>query len=184
MRRIAKALLFSALILSIPAACLAGDWGNFWGGIHRDFKRNNCWYEPFVNADRASVREPFNRMVENGWRMDNTLSEQHFLPGEATLTPAGQSKIDAALANAPIQHRTLFVLRAETPELTAGRINAVQTAAAKRLGAGELPQVIESSRALSGAPASDIFNVNARRTATIPDPRLPEATATSVSGGE
>src|SRR5690606_25523467 len=141
--------------LACPATASANWLSDAWHSVCRDFRRNNCWPEPFVRSDRAAVCAPFNVMIQNGWRLENTLSEHHFERGEAELSRAGVAKIENVLTNAPPEARTIFVLRAATPELTAARIAAVQTTARRYLVAGEQAQVVETLTAPKGTQAND-----------------------------
>ena len=46
------------------------DW---WYRCKVDWHRNNAWPEPFATADRMAERQPFCLMVDNGWKMQNTV---------------------------------------------------------------------------------------------------------------
>ena len=72
-----------------------------WNSIVRDVKRRQCWPEPFVAPDRATVRSPFVTQVANGWRRQNMLGEFHFQPGSQDLTEAGRLKVRWILPYAP-----------------------------------------------------------------------------------
>ncbi|HBO43343.1 MAG TPA: hypothetical protein DD670_05300, partial [Planctomycetaceae bacterium] len=86
--------------------------GNFCRSVVRDTKRNNCWPEPFVKADREAVREPFVRMVANGWQRQNTLGDHHFDPETGQLNRDGQLKVRRVLIEGLPQHRSFWVYRA------------------------------------------------------------------------
>ena len=99
--------------------------------VVRDIKRRNCWPEPFVHADRATVRALFCVMVANGWRRQNMLGEFHFETATGQLTEAGRLKVRWILTECPEEHRLIYVHVAERDEETSARIAAVQQFAAQ-----------------------------------------------------
>jgi len=148
----------SCLILLTGLACAcpveAQGLHNFCESVVRDAKRNNCWPEPFLRPDRLAVRAPFVIMVNNGWRRQNMLAEHHFEEGAGTLNQAAELKIRWIMTEAPRQHRTIYVRRANTPELTAARIAAVQEYAVQFAEEGQLPTVLETNLDAAGWPAA------------------------------
>ena len=154
-----------------PFHCLA----TFCHNVHRDWKRNNCWPEPFVCPDRQLVREPFITMVANGWQRQNTLSDDYFQPGTHVLTPAGKNKVRWILTEAPENHRILYVYRAIRPEDTAKRISEVQKLAQQFMPEGEPPTVLQTNIRAKGWPAQQVDHVNRKFIETMPPPRLPAA---------
>ena len=62
--------------------------------IKRGYHRNEAWPFPFFCPDRASVREPFRIMVDNGWRRQNLLGEHHFNAETNRLTTAGELRAE------------------------------------------------------------------------------------------
>ena len=128
-------------------------WHAFWDSVARDWKRNNCWPEPFVRADRHAVRAPFVLMVKNGWERQNLLADHHFEEAAPTLNEAGRIKARWIATQAPRHHRILYVSRAETAEQTASRVAAVQECAAQVVPEGETPMVLQTDlEALGGPP--------------------------------
>jgi hypothetical protein len=113
-------------------------------------------------------------MVANGWRVQNTLSDHHFDLQQNTLNEAGRQKIRAILTEAPMDRRAIFVLRGETPEKTATRIDAAQQFAAQLLPEGGLPEVSEVSIPPRGWSADYIDDIGRKFRASTPSPRLPE----------
>ena len=121
-------LTLASFACALPAQA---EWlGEFFHSVGRDFKRRNCWPEPFVYPDRLAVREPFVVMVENGWRSQNMIGDQHFDAATGQLTEAGRLKIRWIINEAPPQHRTIYVYRAVDPQETAARVDSVQQFAA------------------------------------------------------
>lgn len=152
--------------------------GEFFSKMKRDFRRNNCWPQPFIVPDRMTVRSPFEVMIRNGWQVQNTLSDDHFDPETGRLSGAGELKVRGILLESPPAHRQVFVLRGKNPEDTASRQLSVQEYAATILHPGEMPQIAESHVRPRGSSAEYINNIGARYNASAPDPRLP-----SASGG-
>jgi hypothetical protein len=173
MQRSALAALAAVALVSLPAS--AGDQPvrRAWNNFCRDFHRNNCWPDPFIAPDRAAVRAPINVMVAQGWKVQNTLGDHHFEGDTAKLTEAGELKVRAILAQSPADFRTIFVLRADDPKLTADRIESTQHLATKLVQDGVPPQVVETTEKPRGTPAYYIDEVTRRYQSTTPDPRLP-----------
>ncbi len=153
----------------------------FGRSVARDTKRRNCWPEPFLRPDRHAARAPLAVMVSNGWRRQNLLADHHFIERGAKLTEAGRMKIRWILTEAPQQHRTVYVQRADDPQVTAARIDNVQQVAAQLVPEGALPLVLETSIPVRGWPAARADMIGRKFEASTPEPRLPE---TSSGGGE
>lgn len=139
-------------------------------------KRRNCWPQPFVCPDRATVRAPLVIMVHNGWRRQNMLDDYHFDPSTNQLTEAGQLKVRWVLTEAPTQHREVYIHRADTAESRAARMDNVQQFVAKVLPEGNLPPVLETDIPARGWPASRVDLIGRKFDSSTPNPRLPEAT--------
>jgi hypothetical protein len=143
--------------------------------IRRDFRRNNCWPQPFNIPDRIAVRSPFEVMIDNGWQVQNTLSDEHFDPETGELIGAGELKVRSILIESPKGRRRVFVLRGKDPEDTVRRERSVQQYAARILHPGERPEIGEASFRPRGTPAERIFDIDSRYSASAPDPRLSPA---------
>ena len=180
------------ICLAVTAALLAtaataqADWlHRSYYSMRRDFHRNNAWPEPFIWPDQQAVCAPFAVMVQNGWRLQNTLGPHHFREGTSELTDAGQLKVTWILTEAPAPYRTIFVERGATPQATASRIRTVQTAAA-RIVPDAAAVVMETNIPARGAPADQIDATTRQWLNSVPAPRLPSTSgggSSSSSGG-
>jgi hypothetical protein len=165
--------LFVLLIWCAPSITRAGDFVQcFVHSVVTDTKRNNCWPQPFIYPDRASVRAPLVIMVENGWRRQNMLGEHHFDGSGTALSAAGKLKVKWVLTETPEQHRIVYVHRAETSEKTAARIAAVQELATGLVPAGERVAIVESSVSPGGWPAERVDAIGRKFQSSTPEPRL------------
>ncbi len=174
-------ILWPALALMLAASPLAAsEFKHFWYSCKQDFHRNNYWPEPFIWPDRAAVCAPFAVMVHNGWRMQNTLGAHHFREGTSELTEAGKLKVLWIVTEAPASYRTIYVERADNPQMTSSRIQHVQSTAAGLAMEGVSPPVLETHIPARGWPADQIDAITRRSLDTMPDPRLPAAAS---SGG-
>ncbi len=144
-----------------------------WISVCRDFKRSNAWPDPFVTADRVAVRAPFDTMVVNGWRLQNTLSDHHFEDDSDRLTEAGRLKVAAIINHTPISYRAVFILRTQDPALTADRVASVQQETARILGDRPPVPIFETYEKPPTAAANYIDAVNQKYQSSIPDPRIP-----------
>ncbi len=160
-----------SLIAATPAD--ARDWfTNGWHCFWTDWHRNNCWPEPFIYPDRASVWAPYTTEIAKGWQRQNLLGEHHFEPDGLKLSPAGVNKLHWILTQNPPEFRTVFVERSFSDDTTAKRLDAAQQAAVDYTR-GALPDVVVSDMRTMGTPAEYINAVNSKFMADIPDPKLP-----------
>jgi hypothetical protein len=177
------AALALTLLFSATASQAGNNWfRRQWNNFCLDYQRNNAWPEPFIPNDRAAARAPFAVCVANGWRLQNSLGDQHFESDSATLTDAGNLKVRTILNEAPVAYRALFVVRTERPELTAARVVSVQQAAMKYAQPGEFPNVGEIPLGPRGTPGYYADTVNKSFIESTPEPRIPAGTRSSSSG--
>lgn len=164
----------SAVATLLFCSTSMAGWNEFWERVHLDYARNNCWPSPFVEIDRASVRQHFGQMTANGIRLQNTLSDHYFETDEVRLTPAGKMKVRNILLNAP-DRRTIFVMQALTEEETQARIEAVRQGLVELVNNPNVTEIMVSPNQPLGRPADYIDDVYRRERSTIPAPRLPAA---------
>ncbi|QDU29826.1 hypothetical protein ETAA8_49410 [Anatilimnocola aggregata] len=159
----------------------AAEEPTFWQRVKIDFHRNNAWPEPFQTADRAVTREPFCIMVNNGWKMQNTIGTYLFSPETQELNRAGELKVKWVITQAPIHRRAVFVLVGETPEDTRVRVESVQRYISRVMPEGHLPPVMLTHTEPEGASGEYLNALNNAVNSSIPAPRLPADA--SISGG-
>lgn len=157
---------------SAQCAC-ARCRGGVLESIAQDYAERNHWPFPYVCPDREAVRSPLAIMVHNGWRRQNLLCEEHFKDGTAELAEAGRLKVERIMTEVPTPHRTIFVRRADSPEKTAARIQAVQELAARFSPDGSPPIVQETTVAPAGWSAERLDTINRKFHAAVPVPQLP-----------
>ena len=169
----------------LPTSGLRADWHSFWDRVHVDWHRNNAWPEPFSQMDRQFVRQPVNVQVRNGWRMQNTLSDELFDPETQQLTTAGKMKVRWIFTQAPPSRRTVYVLRGETAAMTDARLRSVKNTVVAMHG------IEADTRAvvLIGVPprlGSGDYLDRIRRSyeASTPSPRLPAREESSSSSSQ
>lgn len=175
--RFAAAL--SLALLLVPGSVQA-EW---FKKAHRDYRRNIDWPQPFVVPDRVAARAPFGMMINNGWRTQNTLSDEHFDQDTGALNEAGELKVRDILTYAPAEHRTVYVLQARNPQLTEIRNRSVKRFASRLAAPGEWPQVAGTRVRPRGWSADYINTIGTRYNATTPDPRLPPSQGAGMGGG-
>jgi len=173
-RRVTACLIvLVSLSYAAPVKAQCSRTQLFWDSVVRDWKRNNCWPDPFLRPDRHAVRAPFVLMVNNGWRRQNMVADHHFEEGTTSLNEAGELKIRWIMTEAPRHHRTIYVRRAKTPEETSARIEVVRQIAAQFAEANQTPVVLETTLDASGWPADRVDMIDRRWLESTPDPRLP-----------
>ena len=174
-------LAFTIVVLGSAIPLSAGELGDAVSSVARDFKRRNCWPEPFVYPDRAGVRRAIAIQESAGWERQNLLSEFYFLPGGNELTEAGRMRVQWIMSEVPEQHRQIYVHRAATPQETAVRMLAVQRFVAQSPYAVNVP-VMESTRTDDGSPADRVDLVSRKAVTAAPDPKLIGTSSTGTGG--
>jgi len=179
MRLTRMTLVAALLLLASGGAAQAGWWGKLFHSMRTDFHRNNEWPYTFVYADREATLAPFDVMAYNGWRVQNTISDHHFDENTGELTEAGRIKVQWIVTQAPEQFRTIYVERAESSEITVGRLEEVRIAAVAVVPEGTLPDIAETNVPARGTPADYIDNVGRKYSDSMPAPRLPKSVSDS-----
>jgi len=177
-------LLAIAFTTALDSAARAEDWlCEFFHSFPVEFKRRNCWPEPFTCPDKQAVRAPFVGMIANGWERQNLLADPYFenINGPQ-LTEAARLKIRWVVFECPKQHRIIFVHRADSTEETAARVNAVRDYAAQIAGP-DVPAVLESNMSGQGWPAERVDIVSRKFISSLPAPKLPSNSAGGSSSG-
>lgn len=154
-----------------------GPLAKFARSVVRDWKRNNCWPEPFFCPDRGHVRAPFVAMVDNGWQRQNLLGAFHFEADSGILNPAGEEKLRWILTEVPEHHRTVYVSRGAGPDETAARMASVEKSASQIVREGPIPAIVETSISSGGWPAERVDVINRKFQESTPAPRLPKTDA-------
>lgn len=160
------------LALGGMASQTQGGWSEFWERVRADFWRNNCWPQPFQAQDRELIRSPLIAMTAAGWRQNNTLSDHFFSPENGAINQAGEIKVRWIVTQAPPHRRTVFVLRAATPDKTQQRIASVQSAIEK-IAPGTPPDVVITDITPPSASGDYFDQVDRQFKQSIPAPRLP-----------
>ncbi len=172
------------------AALLAGGSSqanaDFFTWMKRVYNNNLAWPAPFIQDDRASVVAPFTVMTANGWRRQNMLCDYHFNPETGQLTSAGEMRIRWILTQNPAEHRTIFLQRGDTAQVTQSRLDAVQQYSSPLL-AGREADIVQTDMATPGRPAEEIDSTARQALSSIPAPVLPARSTggggSSISGG-
>lgn len=176
-----QTVLFATAVLMMSPAVYPGEWFH---RLRQDARRNRCWPAPFLEPDRVAVRSPFAIMINNGWRTQNTLGDDHFDADTGLLNEAGELKVREILAISPPEHRTVFVLQARDAEETAARNHSVRGLVTRLHPFSAGPLVSVTSNRPSTASAEYVNTIGTRFNQTTPDPRLPSAnSSTGMSGG-
>jgi hypothetical protein len=153
----------------------SAGWHDFWAATHR----NNAWPEAFIPADRYATRAPFSTCVANGWKAQNTLVDFYFDETTGRINEAGELKVQSILVYTPPAYRTVFVLRGDTPEITATRMASVQEIAVRVCSAGEVPPVVDTNVEPASTAAYYIVDVDRSFRESTPPPRLPPSNRSS-----
>jgi len=178
-------MLLAALIGSAGTASAAwpdgsGPAGRAWASVKSDWHYNNAWPYPFILQDRQSIPGTFQVFVDRGWERQCLLGEHHFDENKK-LSTTGQLRVRYILTQTPPQHRTVFIERGNTEQITKARVDAAQQAIAGMVIQGSLPEVAVSNLFSEGWSAEYVDAVNRKVYASMPTPRLPAASAESSS---
>ncbi len=158
---------------SVAKADLRAEWQAFWTRFSTDYHRNNCWPAPFVQPDREAVRAPWAVMEHNGWRAYNTLAKQSFNEHNQ-LTSAGRTKVRWIVTQAPVDRRSVYVLRGETPDATRDRLQSVRDAMTDVTGANMAEAMVVVTDRVPRTGGGDYMDMIDRKLReSIPVPVLP-----------
>jgi len=141
--------------------------------IKRGYHRNVAWPWPYICPDRIAVREPFDVMVNNGWRRQNLLGPHHFKAETNQLTTAGELRVHWIMTQAPAERRSIFVERSVDPEVTAQRLEIAREFAAQVAIDAQQPQMFETHLVSEGRPAAVVDATNVRFYESVRPPVLP-----------
>ena len=179
-RMILSATVLLVLVL-LPGAAHA-DWKTFWHKVHVGFHRNNAWPQPFNEADALQVKQPFEIMKANGWRLHNTIGNDLFRPGDGSLLSAGQKRLQWIATQAPPARRQVFILRAATQEETNARIESVQEAMKSSVSPLSPPEIFVTEVAPPTISGSWATRINREWLENMAAPKLPDQTTTGQPG--
>jgi hypothetical protein len=141
--------------------------------IAAGYRKNVMWPWPDVCPDRASVRAPFDIMVQNGWRRQNLLGPHHFSAETGELNMAGELKVHWVMTQAPPAYRQIYVERSLEPNVTESRIAAARAYAMKVAVEGEVPYIQDTHLIAEGRPAAVVDFINVSAMENMPAPVLP-----------
>jgi hypothetical protein len=166
------AIALLSTLVSVQSA--DADWfEHHYHNIKRGYHRNVAWPWPYVCPDRVAVREPFRMMVDNGWRRQNLLGPHHFNAQSNRLTTAGELRVHWIMTQAPPERRSIFVERADSPDVTSQRLAVAREYAMRVSVDGQEPQTFESHLVSEGRPASIVDATNVRFYESMRPPVLP-----------
>jgi hypothetical protein len=109
--------------------------------------------------------------INAGWERQNLLSDFHFTQVNNELTEAGRMRIEWIMTGVSEPHRQIYVRRANTPQETAARMQAVQRFVAISPYSANIP-VLESTRTDDGWPADRIDSISKKAAGAVMEPKL------------
>jgi hypothetical protein len=148
--------------------------------VKRGYHENKMWPWPYQCPDRIAVRDPFNMMVDAGWRRQNLLGPHHFNPETNQLTTAGELRVQWIMTQAPPDRRNIFIERSLNADTDSVRLATVRDFATRVSIDGRAPQIEETWIASEGRPAAIVDATNVKFMQAMPAPVLPPVTAGST----
>jgi hypothetical protein len=144
--------------------------------VHK-FHHNLYWPHPYLDQDKQSVKDITHIQVTKGWTEATTLYDYHFDPETQVLNSAGRDHLYWIMSNVPMQYRMAYVQASRMdPAISEQRLVAVQSEAAKFVGAEQLPPVMLRVATPTGTPAVEIDAIfQYRRDNLTPTPVLQSA---------
>ena len=156
-----------------------GFLARWWHAIATDFRRNNCWPQPFVYPNRAAVRVPLQMVVDRGWQRHNTLGAEYFDPETQALNHAGRLKVRWILTQAPLDRRVVYLNPGPTAQITQARLAAVRKEVAAYVSRRQLDEHLVLTPVPEAQwPGADITAIGQRFQASQPAPVLPQQSTT------
>jgi len=120
-------------------------------------------------------------MADNGWKLQNTLSDHLFDPEKHELSYAGQLKLRWILTQIPPHRRQIYVLETHQRKDTATRVASVYEHMAEIAPYSACP-VFVTQIAPRGGDGSYLDDIDQTYRANLPPPVLPAMG--SEGGGE
>jgi hypothetical protein len=167
-------LLTLCLTLFAGNVVQAENWFS-WRTWRSNWAENNRWPEQHLDHDRCAARAPFQVMIANGWRAQNTVATYHFSESDGMLNDTGRLKVRAILFETPVEWRTIYVLRGDRAEVTAARVRSVQEYAISELQGEACPPILVTTIEPRGTRGDVSNGVNQRFMENAPAPVLPQA---------
>ena len=183
MQRIAtysKTLIVVALLM-VSASTADAGWHEFWSGVSKGYHRNNAWPDPFNEIDAMHTVAPFEVMKRNGWRLNNTIGNELFRPGDGALMASGHNRIHWIATQCPPHRREVFVLRAPSRQETQARVASVKTALTTIASNGPAPSISVTDRVPSTSSGAWATQINRTWLQELPAPRLPNTSAAGTA---
>lgn len=161
--------------------CVSGNCGSGYGAnsdesfaqrFRRDYYRNKMWPNPFRAQDAQAVLSIFDAQRNKGWQLHNTIGAAMFEPTSGRLTETGVTHLRWIVAQAPQARRIVFILKANSQQETAARVEQTQLAISQLVPTGTLPQLYLTNQEAPGS--SGIYQTSVQRamTTSVPNPRL------------
>ena len=181
MRRFWMGCTLAVTLLASTTSAQAG-WNEFWARYRVDYRRNAAWPEPFNSTDWRVAREPFEIQKNNGWRLQNTIGSLLFNRDTNEVNSAGEQQIKWIVNQAPPNRRAVFVLRGDSDEQTAQRVDSVQRTVSKYVPQGELPPILLTNQDQIGGSGEYFQKIDDALKNSMPSPRLNTGGGGGASG--
>jgi hypothetical protein len=147
-----------------------------------DYYRNKLWPTPFRAMDTTSVQNIFDQQADNGWRLQNTLSNAMFDAKTQRLTDAGKAHVQWIISQAPQSRRVVFVLQGNNQHSTSLRVESTQLAVSEMIPVGPLPSIYLTDREPVGTSGVYQTAIHRAMLSSVPTPRLTSTANGSGSG--
>jgi hypothetical protein len=172
-----KRIICGVVLVALLSGCAATPrtWQESWQKFNRDTERSNAWPEPFLHLDRDAQKVPLRTMIENGWRVEHTMTETLFGSDER-LTRAGEKRVKWIVTQSPEQWRTVYVVRGGSLEATEARLDSVQQYVAQLVPKGPMPAVVVTTKVPPGGSGEYLNEVHRMYRDSLPAPQLPGTT--------
>lgn len=149
---------------------------------HR-FHAAHYWPYPYVCEDRAFMKNLWEEQAASGWMDATTLYDYHFDPQSDELNDPGLDHLNWVMHTIPEKRRIIFVQGSYENEISAGRLQAVQQAAAEMAANEEIPAIVLRMTMPLGRPAVEVDMIRQGALNSFPIPRVPSALTGGPGGG-
>ena len=179
MQRIAtySRVLIATALVAVVSNTATAKFGDFLRKVGQGYHRNNAWPDPFNEIDAMQVVAPFEVMKRNGWRLNNTIGNELFRPGDGALLASGNQKVHWIATQAPEHRREIHVVRGRTEEETQTRVRNVQQTLASFTVRGIAPSVVVTDREPTSSSGAHMTAINRMYLEELPPPKLPSTSA-------
>lgn len=145
-------------------------------------RRNDAWPKPFQCYDRQAYHQIWYVNSSAGWANECTLTPDHFDAKTHHLNKAGLSKVAGIMSNLPEPARQIWVYTEGDAAIANARLSSVNEVLSENYSHWNAPPVAMTRHLPHGMSGSLVEDVQTKFVQSLPAPKVPAATGTTITG--